>query len=435
MDQRNTAIATAFLGHVARARGHHDQAVGHHARAAELFSELGNTPGVAWSRYDLALLARHRGDADGAAGHLRESLTRFREMGDARAVECATWALLTVELRRERVDGTERLLAEARGCRGAPPHGPGVATCLGAVSLMGCACREQEAARFPRPARTPETRRKLSAIAPIARTRDGYALPGSSLTVREQQVARLVARGVDQSADRAGTRDRREDHRDARAQHHPRARRPEPGRGRGSRQRRRAVGLGKHRVWTQGRDPKTVLPIPRPLAAGVPLSPGDLRRRHVHCREDDVLRGGGQVAGGVHLQRPVPVLGRRGPGRGRDVRLDPGLVRRPRGRSWASTSPTGACACPCTSPATRSRGTGEPRDWSTPRYTPQQQERSLDAFSGRLGGPIADLAALVAQVVAVERVPIVFDVVDGRGHTGWETWPRHGWRRSWARPG
>jgi predicted ATPase/DNA-binding CsgD family transcriptional regulator len=195
IDQRNTAIARAFLGHVAGARGHHDQAVGHHARAAELFSELGNTPGVAWSRYDLALLARHRGDADGAAGHLRESLTRFREMGDARAVECATWALLTVELRRERVDGTERLLAEARGCRGAPPHGPGVATCLGAVSVMGCGCRKQEAARFPRPARTPETPRKLSAIARIARTRDGYALPGDSLTVREQQVARLVACG------------------------------------------------------------------------------------------------------------------------------------------------------------------------------------------------------------------------------------------------
>ena len=141
------------------------------------------------------MLARHRGDADGAADHLRESLTRFREMGDARAVECATWALLAVELRRERADGTERLLAEARGCRGAPPDGLGVATCLGDASVMGCACREQEAARLPGPARTPETPRKLSAVAPIARTRDGVRTPRSSLTVREQQVARLVAGG------------------------------------------------------------------------------------------------------------------------------------------------------------------------------------------------------------------------------------------------
>jgi hypothetical protein len=39
----------------------------------------------------------------------------------------------------------------------------------------------------------------------------------------------------------------------------------------------------------------------------------------------------------------------------------------------------------------------------------------LDVFTGRLGGPIADLAALIGEVVAVERVPIVFEVVDGRG--------------------
>ena len=40
----------------------------------------------------------------------------------------------------------------------------------------------------------------------------------------------------------------------------------------------------------------------------------------------------------------------------------------------------------------------------------------LDVFTGQLGGPIADLAALIGEVVAVERVPIIFDVVDGRGH-------------------
>jgi non-specific serine/threonine protein kinase len=114
-DQRHTATATAFLGHLARARGHPDQAVGHHARAADMFAELGNTSGVAWSRFDLALLARHRGDADAAANHLRESLTRFREVGDARAVACATRALVTVQSRpravsavRPAVDGWRR---------------------------------------------------------------------------------------------------------------------------------------------------------------------------------------------------------------------------------------------------------------------------------------------------------------------------------------
>ena len=44
-----------------------------------------------------------------------------------------------------------------------------------------------------------------------------------------------------------------------------------------------------------------------------------------------------------------------------------------------------------------------------------QQCALLDVFTGRLGGPIADLAGLIGEVVAVERVPIAFDVVDGRG--------------------
>jgi len=50
------------------------------------------------------------------------------------------------------------------------------------------------------------------------------------------------------------------------------------------------------------------------------------------------------------------------------------------------------------------------------RCTDAQQYALLDVFTGRLGGPIADLAGLIGEVVAVERVPIIFDVVDGKGH-------------------
>ena len=39
----------------------------------------------------------------------------------------------------------------------------------------------------------------------------------------------------------------------------------------------------------------------------------------------------------------------------------------------------------------------------------------LDAFSGKLGGPLADLAQLVGEVVAVERAPIAHTIVDGAG--------------------
>jgi hypothetical protein len=44
-----------------------------------------------------------------------------------------------------------------------------------------------------------------------------------------------------------------------------------------------------------------------------------------------------------------------------------------------------------------------------------QQEALLSVFTGQLGGAVADLAALITEVVAVERVPITCTVVDGRG--------------------
>lgn len=47
--------------------------------------------------------------------------------------------------------------------------------------------------------------------------------------------------------------------------------------------------------------------------------------------------------------------------------------------------------------------------------TPEQKEALLNVWTGKLGGPVADLAKLVGEVIAVEQVPITFDVkgVDG----------------------
>ena len=45
----------------------------------------------------------------------------------------------------------------------------------------------------------------------------------------------------------------------------------------------------------------------------------------------------------------------------------------------------------------------------------EQQAALLKVFTGQLGGAIADLAALIGEVVAVERVPIRFDVEEGSG--------------------
>jgi len=49
------------------------------------------------------------------------------------------------------------------------------------------------------------------------------------------------------------------------------------------------------------------------------------------------------------------------------------------------------------------------------RCSEEQQTALLNVFTGQLGGAVADLAALIGEVVAVERVPITFDVQEGKG--------------------
>ena len=45
----------------------------------------------------------------------------------------------------------------------------------------------------------------------------------------------------------------------------------------------------------------------------------------------------------------------------------------------------------------------------------QQKEALLNAFTGKLGGPLADQAQLIGEVVAVESAPIDFRVEKGKG--------------------
>jgi hypothetical protein len=49
------------------------------------------------------------------------------------------------------------------------------------------------------------------------------------------------------------------------------------------------------------------------------------------------------------------------------------------------------------------------------RASDEQFRAILDAYHGRLGGPLADLAGLVGEVVAVERAPIVHETREGGG--------------------
>lgn len=49
------------------------------------------------------------------------------------------------------------------------------------------------------------------------------------------------------------------------------------------------------------------------------------------------------------------------------------------------------------------------------RASDEQLDAIVAAFSGQLGGPLADLAQLIGEVLGVSRAPISHDVVEGRG--------------------
>jgi hypothetical protein len=61
-----------------------------------------------------------------------------------------------------------------------------------------------------------------------------------------------------------------------------------------------------------------------------------------------------------------------------------------------------------------------PKSWKAvvfvdERATADQEGALLRLFTGQLGGPVADLAGLIGEVVAVERTPITFTVEGGKG--------------------
>ena len=47
--------------------------------------------------------------------------------------------------------------------------------------------------------------------------------------------------------------------------------------------------------------------------------------------------------------------------------------------------------------------------------TKAQEDAMLKVYTGKAGGPVADLAALIGEVVSVERAKITFDVKGGKG--------------------
>ena len=135
-DMRRAAIACAFLGHVARARGEWDASANWHQRAEATFRKGGNTQGVAWARHDLGLLARDRGDLDGAAVLLRASQRDFRELDYAWAVAWSAWGLGTTLTLQGRLEEACPLLEEALRIYTAVIDPRGVAQCQEALAYV-----------------------------------------------------------------------------------------------------------------------------------------------------------------------------------------------------------------------------------------------------------------------------------------------------------
>jgi hypothetical protein len=49
------------------------------------------------------------------------------------------------------------------------------------------------------------------------------------------------------------------------------------------------------------------------------------------------------------------------------------------------------------------------------RATEDQEKALLEVFTGKAGGPFAEIAGLIGEVIAVERVPLAFDIEQGVG--------------------
>ena len=189
---RRSAIAHAFLGHLARTSGDLDLAAAEHTLAQASFRALGNRLGVAWASHDLALVALGAGRVDDAAGLLAAALPVFEAEQDAWAVAGVGSAQAEVALRRHEWARAGELLVDAldvfvaNGDRARTAH---CVTLLGELAtargLDGQAERLEVGLRHP------------GTLPALARSvAEAAVAPESPLTPRQREVATLVAQGA-----------------------------------------------------------------------------------------------------------------------------------------------------------------------------------------------------------------------------------------------
>jgi len=164
-DRRRTAVASSFLGHIARTEGRFADAARHHGHAAELYRAIRSASGYAWTRYDLGLLALRSGDRAAAVRELTDGLALFRRLDYGWAIGRCAWALAMARLHDRALDEAGALLVEALDRHRAVGDTRGLAQCLEAAGgVLGARGRGDAGARLLGAAA--ECRQRLAAPLP-----------------------------------------------------------------------------------------------------------------------------------------------------------------------------------------------------------------------------------------------------------------------------
>jgi len=164
-DRRRTAVASSFLGHIARTEGRFADAARHHGHAAELYRAIRSASGYAWTRYDLGLLALRSGDRAAAVRELTDGLALFRRLDYGWAIGRCAWALAMARLHDRALDEAGALLVEALDRHRAVGDTRGLAQCLEAAGgVLGARGRGHAGARLLGAAA--ECRQRLAAPLP-----------------------------------------------------------------------------------------------------------------------------------------------------------------------------------------------------------------------------------------------------------------------------
>ena len=74
-----------------------------------------------------------------------------------------------------------------------------------------------------------------------------------------------------------------------------------------------------------------------------------------------------------------------------------------------------AFALICKIPGNILKGNWKVAVYMTDKATPAQKQAVLDAWTGKLGGPLADLAKLIGEVKGVHDAPVDFRIEKGKG--------------------